>query len=257
MKYKLSTVFVLFVSSYLAVTSVFWFNADLNAKDAYSFMDRWHDKEQVGTLKQWNSAHKSMQKALSYNPYSVDYLIEMGQLYEWGATAMTFRSDEEFFLQNAKTYYLKAIEARPTWPLAWANYAHTLILLQENVKQIDIAIKSIDKYGPWNEEAQKKMFIASFKVWENLPKLTQVLVFRALRKWLKSDRRNMTRFIIATSVKLGKGYLVRLVLDDFDNDRRVDHLEFLEKRIGRKKDFCRGTDCIFQPIVRFDKRFEV
>lgn len=258
MNAKILSLFLLIVSSSLAVTAGLWGWADLNAQNAYFYMDKWQKTKQVGGLNEWRTAYQSMRKARKFNPYSVDYMIEMGQLYEWSATFMTFRSDRQQSLNEAKKYYQLAVEHRPTWPHAWANYVYVKILLNESDDNLYTAIRKTIEYGPWIKDAQKKMFVASLMEWDKLPLSLQGSVKTSMQKWLGDKRQSMGRFIISKAVDMDRTYVVRLALAGMDNKEKFEKYEkFLNRLTKKKSGYCKESQCVRIPIKRFDERFEV
>ena len=255
MKAKLLALLILIMSSSLAVTAGLWGWADLNAQNAYFYMDKWQTAKHVGSLKEWRIAYQSMRQARKFNPYSVDYMITMGQLYEWSAALMAFPSDKQKSLNEAKKYYQLAAENRPTWPHAWANYAYVKTLLNESDENLNIAIRKTLEYGPWIKEAQKKIMIVSLIEWDNLPLSLQALVKQSMQNWLGVKRKEMGRFIISKAVEMDRAYVVRAVLATIENKKTYE--KFLDRLTKKKSAYCKESKCSSYPIKRFDERFEV
>ena len=244
------------MSSSLALTAALWGWADLNAQQAYYYMDKWQTTKHVGPLKEWRIAYQSMRQARKFNPYSVDYMIEMGQLYEWSATLMTFKSDKQKSLNEAKKYYQAAAENRPTWPHAWANYAYVKTLLNESDENLNIAIRKTLEYGPWIKEAQKKIMVVSLIEWDNLPLSLQESVKQSMQNWLGDKRKEMGHFIISKAVEMDRAYVVRAVLATIANKKEYE--KFLNNLTKKKSGYCKEGQCSrHYPIKRFDERFEV
>lgn len=245
------------MSSSLAVTTGLWWWADLNAQKTYLYMDKWQPQKHVGSLNEWKTAYQQMQEARKFNPYSVDYMITMGQLFEWSATLMSFNSDKEKALNEAKKLYQLSTEHRPTWPHTWANYAYIKMRLGENDNNLHTAIDKTIQYGPWIKEAQKKMIIVSLKEWDNLPLPLQLSVNKSILQWLKYKKQDMGRFIISKAVQMGKGYVIRAVLEKNKVKNINTYMKLLKKLATNKSSYCKNSLCSDYPIKRFDERFEV
>jgi hypothetical protein len=65
------------------------------------------------------------------------------------------RSSSREFLIYARDYFAHSLEARPTSPYTWANYAETKYLLGETGPAFEQALVNAAHLGPWEPEVQR------------------------------------------------------------------------------------------------------
>lgn len=227
--------------------------ADVQAQQAYVSMDKWQKAKEIDNSEEWRNAFLSLQKARRFNPYSVDYMLELGQLYEWAGRLVPFTSDKDRALQRAKNTYRLTVEKRPTWPHCWANLAYVKMVCNEWDDELFLSITKAIEYGPWIKEAQQKIIFVGLTGWDRLPAAVQNSVVECITKWFTLEKRdgNMERFILQTAVKTNHVYVINHLVTGTKQQEYVK--KFKAKRYGSSKVL---KQYLF-PIRRFKERFEV
>ncbi len=172
--------------------------ADIYAYQARAYVESWVEKNNGLEKSQWDLAFNSLSKALELVPNHADYLEAMASLYQWQVLLFEHNQSEAIrTLQQSKLFYHRAIEQRPAWPYAWANYALAKHQLNEIDNRYINALQRAVALGAWEPEVQIVIAKATLPRWDELNKSLQQLVvdttFRALHSFDSKEYVNVLK----------------------------------------------------------------
>ncbi len=226
--------------------------ADIHAQRAYLLMDSWEKEKNVRSLKELKTAYRHLSIACKYNPFSADYITELGQLYEWIAYTLSLPVDKQKSMLRAKLQYKRAVAMRPTWPHAWANLAYSKMMCGEFDEEMEKAIRAALQYGPWDKGVQRKIAFVVFSSWDNVSDTTHDLLIASVKSHLLLGKSwHAKRYIFWLAAKENKIYVLH---DVITNEKDLDILYRLREKAYRNYNFSSQDT---YPVKRFRERFEV
>lgn len=179
---RIGIVILLFLSCWQALKMG---KANLSFYPAYQLTEHWLENDNLTDTGQYNQALKLIDAASIDHPNNPHYLIIQGLVREWGGVSDIF-SDElikKNQLENAKEYYLSAVELRPTWPVTWATLAILKWRLAEIDQQLIDYLIQADKYGPNTLEVHQAWLEIGLYLYQSKSPYT-VKIIQGLRKHL-------------------------------------------------------------------------
>lgn len=229
------------------------FSADMSARVAHSYLDQW--PKTAGKIKaaEWNRAHAALTRALSATPSSVDYIIEMGQLFEWASVIPELNaSSQEENLKAALAYYKLAVSRRPTWPYTWAYIAFIKVQLGEMDEEMFQAFRLANEYGAFVPVVQRRLYWVGLKAWERLPDQERQQFVQLMEVTLKGKLpkryKHHPKELIRSAVFLNKVAVIDTLLHSPKQKKWLTELE-------NKRPLCKQFECIPQGITRYQRRF--
>ena len=167
-QHKLVLVFIVLLLVFLAYQAIKMLGANLNFYQAFQLESSWKKNQSLTSAKQFKQALTAIDKANLSHGNNSHYLITQGLIYEWGGISYVFDEPKQReLLLEAKQYYLKAVELRPTWPVTWA----TLAILKWRLKEIDQEminfLKQADKYGHTTAEVNRAWLEVGFYIYKS------------------------------------------------------------------------------------------
>ncbi len=229
------------------------FSADLDARVAHRYMDQWPKKRGQIESSQWKKAQAALNDAISTNPYSVDYRIEMGQLYEWAALDLKLnQTSRQENLQQALYHYRQAASRRPTWPYSWAAIAYIKSELGQVDEEMLRAFRLADEYGHLVPRVQLRYYWAGLSAWDQLPEADRQQLVEPFSEILQQKvigrYRNHPRQLIKAALFLKRTEVIE-PLRIFEQ-----HKKWLSS-MSKNKALCSRYDCIPHQITRYKRRF--
>lgn len=155
----------------MGLASVWYFKANY-------FVELWVKNQPLLTEESWKQASGAIDKAIELHPKHPHYLLTKAKINEWGWYAGLMTTKE---LEQTEHYYKDAIQARPSWPNAYADYAYYLGVTQfritEAFEQLDLA----KKYGPYIPETMLRALSVGLFRWSNLNAMQKANTLAALK----------------------------------------------------------------------------
>ncbi|HFE38019.1 MAG TPA: hypothetical protein ENK06_06315 [Gammaproteobacteria bacterium] len=151
-------------------------------------LDEWTCSGNPGSEKAWQRALADLRAAQRLDPWNADIYMDIGRLYEWQAlSGAAWNSKVKQARTNASYYFKQAAIHRPTWALAWVNYAQSQLLNRVVDDEVFNAISNGYKFGRWQLATQQKLLWLSIGVWGKLPADIQQQVRTQIAHILKKD----------------------------------------------------------------------
>jgi tetratricopeptide (TPR) repeat protein len=161
---------------------------DLASSSANMWMRSWETQGYVSNLAQWSAAYSRISLARRLNPLSADHSADLGRLMDWqslqqsseGALSMLYR-------ERASRFYREAIEKRPSWGYAWANYAQSQLLLGNREEEVLPALEKAIVLAPWEPQVQRKVAWIGIASWDRLPGRLRAMFEESIRRTVETD----------------------------------------------------------------------
>lgn len=192
----------------LVLVSVRWMLADIYAYQSQRIVDRWANGDPVIEA-EWLSAKEYLDSALLQDPSHPDYLEDMAQLYHWTILQQGLSGDKlRRNLAIASDFYQQAIQRRPAWPYAWANYALAKAQLRDWDDSFRHALRQAIQLGPWEPAVQKAVVEAGLISWRELDSNDQALVVESFIHGFSVNDRRHAEYLLQMSERYGylKGF---------------------------------------------------
>ncbi|MBU2892255.1 VpsP family polysaccharide biosynthesis protein [Colwellia sp. D2M02] len=174
-----------FVLLYLAAQAVTMLNANLHYYKAFQLKELWLKNKTLSEKSQYLTAISAINNANSKHPNNPHYLVTQGLILEWGGISSIFSpSEQKSNLVEAKKYYLKALELRPTWPVTWATLAILKWRLNEIDQELINYLHQADKYGSNIIEVHQAWVDIGFYLYQNKSPYT-AQIMSGLRRHLQ------------------------------------------------------------------------
>lgn len=202
-------IFLLILLGYQALKMV---SANLYFYQANQLETNWYDDKSFSSATQFEQALRKIEQANLSHPNNPHYLITQGLIYEWGGISNEFdkKKQKELLLQ-AKSYYLKAVERRPTWPVTWATLAILKWRLEEIDQEMIDFLQQADKYGQHTDEVSQAWLEVGFYVYKTKSVYTPQII-KGLRKHLKLSMLDKRQEIRQSTFSIVKRHNAGLLL---------------------------------------------
>ena len=132
------------------------------------------------------------------------------------------RSSSREFLIYARDYFAHSLQARPTSPYTWANYAEAKYLLGETGRPFEEALMSAARLGPWEPEVQRLIADLGLAVYHEVKPETRAVIASLVALGM---RRNSLE-ILQISDKRGR---LDVACMHVPNNRRVTDPQWIER----------------------------
>jgi tetratricopeptide (TPR) repeat protein len=222
---------VLLLSSCWLITYI----APIGLASAYYFkanyyLELWQRKPQTLDLASWQEAADAIEKAIELHPKHPHYLLILAKINEWAWYKGLKTADQ--ILVNDQLYKL-AIELRPGWTNAYADYAYYLGIVNFRVSEAFAQLEKARKYGPYTAEVFQRTLLIAGAHWPLLNGDQKVLSFLVLAQMVKNSRISYQQALqIGQDHKLLRPFCIYL---------RLKHAEFTtETNKLIDKDFCQS-----------------
>jgi hypothetical protein len=194
------------------------------------YLELWQRKPDTLTAASWQQAAEAIEKAVELHPTHPHYLLILAKINEWAWYKKIKTADQ--ILVNEQLYKL-AIELRPAWPNAYADYAYYLGIVNFRISEAFAELAKAAHYGPYTSEVYQRTLLISASRWSLLNGEQKVQSFKALEQMIKNSYGTYRNALeIANSYKLARPFCIYL---------KLKNTEFSsETREKIDKDFC-GT----------------
>lgn len=203
------------------LASAWYFNANHS-------IERWSAQPATFNLGSWQQASLAIDRAIRFHPSHPHYLLTKAKMNEWGWYGGHITSEE---LEKTEHYYRTAIQTRPNWPNAYADYAYYLGVTQFRVTEAFEQLELAKRYGPYVAETLLRQLAVGFLRWDILNPTQKASTLDALKNALLSGYAvySKARIIVkdAKQMQVACTYLT-MSKNDFPLD--------IQQRI--QKDFC-------------------
>lgn len=149
------------------------------------FVELWVKNQPLLTEESWKQASEAIDKAIELHPKHPHYLLTKAKINEWGWYAGLMTTKE---LEQTETYYKDAIQARPLWPNAYADYAYYLGVTQFRITEAFEQLELAKKYGPYMPETSLRELALGLSRWSLLNGQQKTETFYAMDKALQSGQ---------------------------------------------------------------------
>ncbi len=131
-------------------------------------MDSWNPNQDI-PKGEWDIARDALSKAIKLNGTQAAYLEDMSELI-FQKTFETSQSPKEhaYLRKQAVEYMRQAVNSRPSWSYAWAQFALVKYRLFGWDKDVSLALEKATVLGPWEPSVQLIVAEVSFSCWKNL-----------------------------------------------------------------------------------------
>ena len=148
------------------------------------YLDLWVKNEKLFKEDSWHQAIEAIDTAVKLHPNHPHYLLTKAKLNEWGWYNGLMTTEQ---LEASESLYTKAIELRPTWPNAHADYAYFLGVTQFRITEAYQQLALAKKYGPYLPQTILRQLAVGYAQWQHLNGEQKVQTFAALKNALVSD----------------------------------------------------------------------
>lgn len=145
---------------------------------ANHYLGLWTEQQALFGLDSWQQASLAIDKAIRLHPKHPHYLLTKAKINEWGWYGGLMTSKE---LEQTEQYYIQAIEVRPTWPNAYADYAYYLGVTQFRITEAFEQLRLAKRYGPYMPETLLRQLAIGLLRWSNLNPTQKTDTLQALK----------------------------------------------------------------------------
>lgn len=194
------------------------------------YLELWQRKPQTLDLASWQEAANAIEKAIELHPKHPHYLLTLAKINEWGWYKGLQTADQ--ILVNDQLYKL-AIELRPGWPNAYADYAYYLGIANFRVSEAFTQLEKARKYGPYTAEVFQRTLLIAGAHWPLLNGDQKAQSFLALAQMVKNSHITYKQAVqIGQDYKLVRPFCIYLRL------KKAEFKQETNKLID--KDFCQS-----------------
>ena len=176
--------------AFLLLALIVWHITPMGLASAWYFkanyyLELWVKNQPLLTEESWKQASEAIDKAIKLHPDNPHYLLTKAKINEWGWYAGLMTTKQ---LEQTETYYKEAIQARPSWPNAYADYAYYLGVTQFRISEAFEQISLAKRYGPYIAETSLRELALGLSRWPLLNSKQKADTFYALDKALQSGQ---------------------------------------------------------------------
>lgn len=151
-------------------------------------MKAWERQGHVSGAGQWQQANSRLLLARRLNSFNADYHADLGRMMEWRAWG-TVRDGREPGRDRAHAdrYYREAIDRRPGWGYAWANFAENRFLQGKLDAEFLRALEMAMEQAPWEPRVLEKVAWMGMAAWSRLPDSAREPVAESIRRMVELE----------------------------------------------------------------------
>ncbi len=135
------------------------------------YVDKWQN-EPINQ-EQYSNAYLAAEFAANIEPANPHYLLTFAKVMEWGVFEGYSVANNELF----NHLYMRAIDNRPTWPNAYADYAYNLAFIQHDFPKAWQYSEQSFEYGPYITENIEQALAIGLAYWPNLSATQKSRIF--------------------------------------------------------------------------------
>lgn len=147
-------------------------------------LNEWDKNSENLTPERYQQAQQLMEISLNKDPKHPHYLLSMAKVLEWGWYKGFRPASEMAVVEN---YYQQAIQLRPNWPNAYADYAWYLSTVQFRLTEAFAQLALADQYGPYMPQVLHRTLAVVYSQWPHLNAAQKALGYRVLTRTLDAN----------------------------------------------------------------------
>jgi hypothetical protein len=194
------------------------------------YLELWQRKPKTLDSHSWQEAANAIQQAVERHPNHPHYLLSQAKINEWAWYA-GFKTPDQIAVNDQ--LYKQAIQLRPNWPNAYADYAYYLGVINFRVTEAFDQLAKARQTGPFMPETFQRTLLIAATHWPLLNVSQKAIGLQALEQMVKNSYATYRQAIqISQDTKLQRQFCIYL---------RVKKAQFLpgtQKQI--EKDFCKN-----------------
>ena len=133
------------------------------------------------TVSSDNVTLDTLDQALSIDPNNPEYLEKVAQLSHTKLRQFPVQSTDAVEAnKSALNFYMRAVNAVPSWPYYWAGVIQAKHALWQYDEEMNQAIQNAARYGPWFDNNQNIILLAGLQGWSYLTLESQAAVTQIL-----------------------------------------------------------------------------
>ncbi|NKB37214.1 MAG: hypothetical protein GKR93_08600 [Gammaproteobacteria bacterium] len=194
-----SAVFLLIILvSYLIISPVKWFVADIYYRTPFNVVKNWQIASQDSQEVDWGNSNRRFLKALEFDANNPESLMMAGLSYEGQyAFKETGFAKAEKGRKLALNFYRNSVHLRPAWPYGWIDLALVKYRLGELDEEFYKSILHASELGSWEPGVQKVIIEIGLHGWSKFDSKTQELVLKTIRKAvIHADKKHVKAMIM-------------------------------------------------------------
>ncbi|MDF3125694.1 hypothetical protein [Rheinheimera sp. 1928-s] len=141
------------------------------------YLGLWQRKPQTLMLESWQQAADAIQTAVKYHPKHPHYLLTQAKINEW-AWYGRFKTADKIEVNDQ--LYKKAIQLRPGWPNAYADYAYYLGVINFRITEAFEELANAKQVGPYMPETFQRTLVVAATHWPLLNAVQKNQGFHAM-----------------------------------------------------------------------------
>lgn len=214
-------VLLLVLIIFLAAWAFRWGWAEVLVAQPRSIMNSWSEGKPIPSEEEMDRLGRLLAKAQSLNKQNADIAFDRGRFAEWRAQQYPLWTNEAHkYREEAIRYFQEALNLRPTWGMAWAHLANSLVLNQQ-------------LYSGGMDALEKASVLAPLEI-----PVQQRLIWLGLSQWKQMDDELQARMrnIIENALEYHQQNLVIKAVVDFKLEKELADLfvgEHLQKSLQR------------------------
>jgi len=194
------------------------------------YLELWQRKPKTLDSDSWQQAAEAIHQAVEHHPNHAHYLLTQAKINEWAWYA-GFKTPDQIAVNDQ--LYKQAIQLRPNWPNAYADYAYYLGIINFRVSEAFEELAKAKQVGPFTSETFQRTLLIAATHWSLLNVSQKAIGLQALEQMVKNSYVTYRQAIqISQDAKLQRQFCIYL---------RVKKAQFLpgtQKQI--EKDFCKN-----------------
>ena len=168
--YFIAAILVLGLAGVAAVRG--W--AEVLALAPRQLMEGWAKQAKVDDPAQLDMVSRALTKAAEIKSSDADLQFDLALLAVWQAARYpVWSSAGRAYRGQAIEGYLKAIERRPTWGLAWVALAQQRVRDGRDSQSAVDALEKATVFSPWEREVQRRAVWLGAELWPHLDPRTR------------------------------------------------------------------------------------
>lgn len=147
-------------------------------------LNEWDKNSDNLTLERYQQAQQLMEVTLAKDPDHPHYLLSMAKVLEWGWYKGLRPASE---MAVVESYYQQAIQLRPHWPNAYADYAWYLSTVQFRLTEAFAQLALAEQYGPYTPEVLRRTLAVVYSQWPHLNATQKALGYQVLTRSINAS----------------------------------------------------------------------
>lgn len=193
-------------------------------------LNEWDKNNDQLTIDRYQQAVQLMDVSLAHEPNHPHYLLSMAKVLEWG-WFKGFRPASQMAV--VESYYIQAIQLRPHWPIAYADYAWYLNTVQFRLTEAFEQLALADQYGPYQPQVLQRTLAVVYSQWPHLTAAQKALGYRVLARSIDASPR-----LYQPVLQLVNQYQMQRLACIYLQARTKQYSALAQQRVQR--DFCQN-----------------